>query len=302
MKAFYLLLVYLPSPIAYSLAYLSYLVLFYLVRYRTDVVEDNLKHALPELTQAERKQLKKRFYRFFCDNIFEVLRSMRMTPEDIDKHVEFTNPEVLQSTIDKKQSLILLSIHQSNWEWLLLSISVKLPMPIDAVYKPLHNSTFDELIKKSRESHGASMISNKTAGKEILRKRREFRGFAMTADQAPSGKELKYWHSYLNRPAAFYVGPQKIADMMNYPVFYVKMHRVKRGYYTVEFERLSADPGTQPSQQSSNKNDEFPILSAYIKAAERSILAQPETFLWTNRRWRRKPMQRDVDLNVPEID
>lgn len=302
MKAFYLLLARLPSPISYGIAYITYLLLYYVVRYRSEVVEDNIKHAIPELSPAERKQLKKQFFRFFCDNLFEVLRSMRMSSSEIQQRVEFVNGEILEPQLQQQQSFLLVCIHQSNWEWLLHALSVKLPMPIDVVYKPLHNASFDQLMKSSRESHGADLISNKTAGKEILRKRREFRAFVMAADQSPGGKEVKYWQTYLNRPAAFYLGPQKIADMMNYPVFYMKMHRVKRGYYRVEFERLDDEHSSAADTTSGNNNEEYPILNAYVKAAEQAILEQPETFLWTNRRWRRTPVEREIDLNVPKID
>ncbi|EAW31955.1 hypothetical protein GP2143_05875 [marine gamma proteobacterium HTCC2143] len=56
----------------------------------------------------------------------------------------------------------------------------------------------------------------------------------------------KYWQYFMNRAAAFHIGPQKIAEMLNYPVIYMKMHRLGRGYYEVSFEELSVPPYDQP--------------------------------------------------------
>jgi KDO2-lipid IV(A) lauroyltransferase len=216
---------------------------------------------------------------------------MTMSKQTLAKRVHFTNPEVFQDCIEQQQSMLLLAIHQSNWEWLLLAFSAKFPFPIDVVYKPLHNQTLDKLIKRSRQAHGAGLINSKSAGKEILRKRREFRGFVLVADQSPSGNEKKYWQTFLNRPAAFHLGPKKIADMVGYPVFYIQMHRVKRGYYEVNIKKISEPPYDK---------ENFDLLVKYRKAAEQAIIEQPETFLWANQKWKRKPETSSNNVNLPD--
>jgi KDO2-lipid IV(A) lauroyltransferase len=291
MKTFYRLLARLPLNVLYLLSDLSYYFLYYLLGLRKKVVVDNLTHAFPDKTPAQITELSKQFYQFSCDNLFEVFKSMAMSGQDLKERVHFINPEIFQSCIEQQQSMLLLTIHQSNWEWMLLAFSAKFPFPIDVVYKPLHNQALDELIKTSRQTHGAGLIDMKKAGREILRKRREFRAFVLAADQSPSGKEAKYWQTFFNRPAPFYLGPQKIAEMVEYPVFYVKMHRVKRGYYEVSFEKIAEPPYDK---------DSFDILSRYIKAAEQAIIEQPETFLWANRKWKRKPETSKNNVNLPD--
>lgn len=291
MKTFYRLLAKLPLNILYLLSDLSYYFLYYLLGLRKKVVIDNLTHAFPNKTPTQITELSKQFYRFSCDNLFEIFKSMAISEQTLEERVNFTNPEALQSCIEQEQSMLILTIHQGNWEWLLLAFCARFSFPVDAVYKPLHNQVLDEQIKISRTSHGAGLIDMKKAGREILRKRKEFRAFILVADQSPSGKEKKYWQQFLNRPAAFYLGPQKIAEMVGHHVFYTKIHRVKRGCYEATFEKIAEPPYDK---------DSFNVLANYIKAAEQAIIEQPETFLWANQKWRRKPETSSNNVNIPK--
>ena len=295
MKIFYRCIAALPLGLLYILSNCLYIVIFYVARYRRAVVKDNISQAFSDKSENEINQLVKSFYRFLCDNFIEVLKSLSMRDKELDRRVTFRNPEIFDRYIEQQQSMLLLTIHQSNWEWLLLALSVKLSFPIDVIYKPLSNRPLDELMRHSRESHGAKVIAHNTAAKEILKKRREFRGFVMAADQSPSANKKKYWQYFMNRAAAFHIGPQKIAEMLNYPVIYMKMHRLGRGYYEVSFEELSVPPYDQPPFD----KDRYEILSRYIKTGEEAIKGQPFTYLWSNRKWRRNPETSVNNVNTP---
>jgi KDO2-lipid IV(A) lauroyltransferase len=283
MYRFYRLLARLPLPLLYGLSALAYLLVYHLARYRRDTVADNLAAAFPDRDSVDRRRLERRFYRHLCDIAAETFASLHMGPAQLRHRVTLLNPEVLQPFIDRRQSLFLLSSHQGNWEWLLRTLGDNLPCPMDVVYKPLHDLHMDRFIAESR-GQSTNTIAFKDAGREMLRRRREFRAFSMLADQAPFKKDKRYWHSFLGRRASFYLGPQKIAEATQYPVFYVTMHRQRRGYYDVSFELLAAPPHPRDDA-------DFSILARYVVAAERAIRAQPETWLWSNRKWKHRPPQ-----------
>ena len=89
-------------------------------------------------------------------------------------------------TKDGKQSVILLTIHQGNWEWMLHGVTSAMNIPLDPVYKPLHNKTADKLIYDIRSQFGSRPLAMANSAKDILRRRREFRVFVMVADQSPT--------------------------------------------------------------------------------------------------------------------
>jgi KDO2-lipid IV(A) lauroyltransferase len=275
----------LPLPLLYGFASLLAWVLYRVVRYRRDVVDENLRAAFPELSPAALAALEKRFYQHISDLGVEMLAARTMAREEFSRRVELVNPEVLAPFIEKQQSVLFLTCHQGNWEWLLHVVSDRMGCPIDVVYKTLHDSAFDDFMYECRVRSGQP-ITFKDAGREILRRRREYRGFAMLADQAPFKRDKRYWHDFFGRPGSFYLGPQKIAEATQYPVVYVAMTKTARGRYQARCELLAQPPIARGG---------FDVLDSYIAALERSIRAQPETWFWSNRKWKHRPPVENAD-------
>jgi KDO2-lipid IV(A) lauroyltransferase len=178
---------------------------------------------------------------------------------------------------DQGLSVVVLTGHQCNWEWLLLSSSVECRYPIDAVYKPLHNSFMNSLIFKMRSRFGARPLAMKDVFRSIIKNKTEIRVLAMVADQTPAGGEIQYFTKFLNRNSGFFVGADKIVKNTGYPVIFLDMKRVKRGYYEAKFYPLVPDADSQ---------SEFPIIEEYAHLLEDSILKNPGDWLWSHRRWK----------------
>lgn len=286
MNRFYRLLGRLPLPLLYMLSSVAAALLYHVVRYRRAVVKDNLRAAFPELTSAQRQALAKGVYRHLCDLGMEMLASRTLPREAFQRHVTLENPELLDTFKEQQQSILFLTCHQGNWEWLLHVVCDYLGCPIDVVYKTLHDSAFDAYVYEARARSGKP-IAFKDAGREILRRRREFRGFAMLADQAPFKRDKRYWHEFFGRPGSFYLGPQKIAEATQYPVIYVAMTKPRRGQYRARFELLAQSPIAKGGTA---------ILDSYIAAVEHAIRAQPEIWMWTNRKWKHNPPAADTEI------
>jgi KDO2-lipid IV(A) lauroyltransferase len=71
----------------------------------------------------------------------------------------------------------------------------------------------------------------------------------------------------------------KVAKKMNYPVLYVAIKRVKRGYYDIQIDELVARPSEMEPGE---------IVSLFFKKLEQDICDIPETWLWSHRRWKHK--------------
>jgi Kdo2-lipid IVA lauroyltransferase/acyltransferase len=276
---FYRLLSYLPFPALYAIAWVFYLLLYHVARYRRDVVAQNLARAFPEKDQRERTALGKQFYRRLCQVAVEIIKARRMQPEEFLDRARFINPELLQQySQDFTRSVIVLTIHQGNWEWMLHGATTHFQIPIDPVYKPLHNESVDNLIYQIRSQFGSRPLSMDESVKDIIRRRREFRIFVMVADQSPIRSERGYWTTFMNQEANFYLGAETIAKMTKFPVLYAQCHRRSTGHYEIEFKEVAEPPYDKESHE---------LTDRYVAMAEEAIRKEPESWLWSNRRWKR---------------
>jgi KDO2-lipid IV(A) lauroyltransferase len=275
----YRLISWLPFPLLYAAAWFAYLVLYYVAGYRRAVVRQNLTRAFPEKSEAEITALAKSFYRRLAQVAFEIVKARRMRREQFLERVRLVNPERLREASDGfRQSVIVLTIHQGNWEWMLHGATIALDIPIDPVYKPLHNRTVDKLVYDIRSQFGSRPLSMAESTRDILRRRREFRIFVMVADQSPIRQERGYWTRFMNQEAAFYQGAETIAKMTGFPVLFAQCRRLRTGYYEVEFHEVATPPYDKASHE---------IIDTYVRLAEQAIRSEPESWLWSNRRWKR---------------
>lgn len=281
----YRLLSYLPFPLLYALAGLGYLVLYFLLGYRRDIVRTNLANAFPEKNDRERAVLERKFYRQLTDVAVEIVKARRMKKAEFEKRVKVINPELLRQMSNNFQdSVIVLTIHQGNWEWMLHGTTAAAGIPMDPVYKPLHSKAADKLILEVRSRFGSRPLSLEQSARDILRNRRQFRFLVMVADQSPIRRERSIWTRFMHQQAAFHPGAENIARLTGFPVVFAQCRRRRRGYYDVEFHPLATPPYEDTGAA---------ITEQYVRMAERAIRAEPESWLWSNRRWKR---QRDKDL------
>ena len=275
----YRLLAYLPFGLLYLLSSFFFLLLYHVFRYRRAVVAQNLERAFPDMPEADRKRLGKQFYRQLCDVAVEIIKARRMPAEAFLERARFINPELLEQYSEGfNKSVIVLTIHQGNWEWMLHGATTHFQIPIDPVYKPLHNKSVDELIYGIRSQFGSRPLAMDESVKDIIRRRREFRIFVMVADQSPIRSERGYWTQFMNQEANFYLGAETIAKMTKFPVLYAQCRRLRRGYYEIEFKEVAQAPYDKESHA---------ITDRYVALAEEAIRAEPQSWLWSNRRWKR---------------
>ncbi|ORU90990.1 MAG: lipid A biosynthesis protein [Cycloclasticus sp. symbiont of Poecilosclerida sp. N] len=276
---FYPLLGKLPLCVLHAIAYPIYILGYYFVEKKRNVIFSNMQNSFPDMPANDLEALAKLNFKRLVYTVVEAIKTGTLTEEQIGKRVTLRNPEVIEKFAEKNQPVLMLAAHHCNWEWMLAGCSLGLSFPIDAVYKPLHDLAVNEHMKKSRSRFNARPIPNKNALIEIMQRRKELRGFAMVADQSPVRKEEKYWTRFLNQDSSFAVGAQKIAQLTKYPVVFVGMKRLSLGHYEVFFEELGQAP---------YEKEGYAITEKYARSLEAMILENPEDWMWSNRKWKRK--------------
>ncbi len=288
----YRLLGYLPFPLLYAVAWLGYIFLYHVFRYRRDVVRDNLARAFPEKSAGELARLGRRFYYRISQVALEIVKARRMRREDFLQRARVVNPDVLeQQTEGFTRSAIVVTIHQGNWEWMLHGATSYYQIPIDPVYKPLHNPSVDKLIHEIRSQFGSRPLAVAESTRDILRRRREFRLFVMVADQSPIRSERGLWTTFMHQEANFYLGAETIAKMTGFPVIFAQCRRRRTGYYEIEFKPFASPPYDKTSHV---------ITERYVEMAEEAIRDEPESWLWSNRRWKRNRAEEERKASAQE--
>ena len=268
-----------PLPALYGLASFLGWLTFRFFPYRKDVVRENLTKAFPAFGEEQLREVMRSYYLGFAQMLVEIIKSVRMPADELHRRVRILNLEAPREFLAQGQSVLLVAAHQCNWEWMLLSLSTELGYPVDAAYKPLVNDWAEREMKKVRTRFGSRLVPAKELLPDILKRRGVVRAVAMVADQEPTTSEHKYWTQFLGRDTAFYMGPEEIARVTRFPVFFIAMRRIARGHYEMEFQPLAPCGEIGPSGA---------LTERYARVVEQQIHAAPPDWPWSHKRWKLK--------------
>jgi Kdo2-lipid IVA lauroyltransferase/acyltransferase len=275
---FIYLLAVIPFPLLYFFSDGLYVLLYHLLRYRRKIVHTNLINSFPEKQLKEIQEIEKRFYRYFCDLFLETFKTLIISKEDMVKHCEFA-PEtqsIFNQLAEENQSFMVVMGHFGNWEWGGNTFSICCKHQLYVIYHPLTNKYFDGLVYRMRTRFGTRLIPMKDTMRDMIKNRKELTATAFIADQSPL-PERAYWMTFMNQDTPVFLGIEKIALKIHYPIVYISIRRVKRGFYKVFAERIELPLALQ---------DTGKITEIHTRRLEADIRSQPENWLWTHRRWK----------------
>ncbi|TAF64453.1 MAG: hypothetical protein EAZ55_11495 [Cytophagales bacterium] len=269
----------IPLPVLYFWGDVMAFIIFHIIRYRRKVVEKNLALAFPEKSLAERYKIAKRFYINLGELVVESIKSLTISREDMQRRVVIKNPEVLDNRLEKGTSVIVLTSHNNNWEWLLLGWSVHLKWTVDAVYKPISFKPIDHFMTTIRSRFGAVPIPMNNILREAILRKNDPRVIALVADQRPWGTDSNYWTTFFDKDTPFFNGGERLAKKMQFPIIYATLLRRKRGYYEAVAYELEDPPYTTDGR-------EHTATQKFVEIVENQIRQYPDNWLWTHDRWR----------------
>ena len=186
----------IPMPILYGLVWPLYVATFYIVRFRRNIAENNISNSFPNLSSADQKSLLKKFYKNFCEVILEILKTINITPQQLNKNINFENIDELNQALENGQTIILALAHQCNMEWPILALSEHIKFPIDGIYKPLHQKWLNNLTLESRSKFNITLIPAKTCITDLIKRSKQTRIVAIAPDQAPRRRDDAHWTTF----------------------------------------------------------------------------------------------------------
>ena len=265
----------LPFRLLYVVSDFFFFLLFYVVKYRRQIVATNLSNSFPEKTPPETKAISKQYYHHLCDLLVETIKGLSLPEAELRRRFVFLNPEIFP----KGKSAILLGSHFGNWEWGTLSIPLNVEHTVLGIYKPLKNKLLDKYFSHLRKQWGLHLAPMSKAGRAVVEYRDKPTIFVLIADQTPVDVKNAHWLDFLHQDPPFLHGADKLARRTGLPVFYVEINKIKRGFYEVTTSQIC---------EAEENLAEGEITRRYAAALETSIHKQPAFWLWSHRRWKRK--------------
>ncbi len=268
----------LPFRILYLLSDAIYVLMYYIIGYRKKTVRTNLAIAFPELSPDERLSIEKKSYRHLCDMFLEMAKTLTISEAEITRRFTFTNLEVYLDLEKQQKSIALMCAHYASYEWL-ISMNKYTTFTGYAIYKKIANKHFDELVRKIRARFKAELITTKETVPVIQHNQAKGKmgvyGFA--SDQSPKAAKAFHWARFMGVETPVHTGAEMLAKKFDMNVVFLKIAKVKRGYYEATFELLSDDVTSVPDYQ---------ITEEFLRRVEMQIRTAPEYYLWTHKRWK----------------
>jgi KDO2-lipid IV(A) lauroyltransferase len=280
----------LPLSVLYILSDLFYLLLISFFPYRKKVIERNLKSSFPKLTNQELKRLRNQFYRHFSDLIVEGIKNLTISKKELQRRLIVENPEFLDRLKNENKSVLLISGHYGNWEWMITSLAFLSPFKAIGIGMPLTNSFWDKSVNKRRSRFGLQVVHSKNY-KEALNDGETPKAILTLSDQSPGSSENAYWTTFLNQPTAVLFGSEFMAHEYQFTPVFFSIRKVKRGYYSLKFI---------PFEKPLNQLNYGELTEWHTHLLEREIKQNPSYWLWSHKRWKRQIPENLIQLQASQ--
>lgn len=185
----------LPIWILYKISDILYLLLFHLIPYRKAIVVQNLSRSFPDKNYKEIESIMKSFYRSFCDNIVEILKSLSISPTKQMEIIELIDFDIIDKQIALGKNVIASMGHCGNWEVLNVLPHI-LNINCYAVYKPLRIKAVNRLFLKFRSRFGMQLIPAKSVVRHFISNKNNPSVYFFLSDQCPKSIDKEYQNDF----------------------------------------------------------------------------------------------------------
>jgi Kdo2-lipid IVA lauroyltransferase/acyltransferase len=249
-----------------------------IVRYRRDVVLQNLQRVFPDKDRFWMRHAVKSYYRHLS-LVFHQMLYLRSRPlHEVMKHITYQNPEVLHPHFESSGGVMVLAGHLGSWELLGQTLPVGTGCQVFGAARKQSDSFFNAQINSIRSRFGLVIVPSEGIYRTLLKNTHRNNIAYFIADQSPPRHEKYFKVDFLKQPTAVFQGPEIISKKLGMAVFFAEMTELdRRGYYDVTFHLLADNAGNLPPGE---------LTDRYMKQLESTVTAHPTTWLWSHRRWK----------------
>jgi KDO2-lipid IV(A) lauroyltransferase len=235
--------------------------------------------------------LERRFYDYLGGLLWDLIRSSMVAKDRFHKHIHWENPEILVDLANQNKSLVLLTSHYGNWEWIAQAMGSRFSHQIWFVYKPIQWAAAENWLRNWRTKRFVVPVALKTLRSRLASENLSSSlpiALYLGADQSPTAHSRWIPSNFLSQATAVYQGPEELCRTYGLTPVRVGIRPLaSRGSYAIRFDR--PDYNWSEAEHGS-------LMHWYMNALSQQIHDAPEYWLWTHRRWK---LNRELGLDGP---
>jgi KDO2-lipid IV(A) lauroyltransferase len=253
------------------------------LRIRGRVVEENLRHAFPDLTDEARRDLTRGMW----EHLFLLAVEMAHAPRKIHwtnwrDYIDLARREVLVKVLFDDRPVVLVSAHYGNFELSGYALGV-LGFPSFTIARPLDNPLLNRFVNEFRGSQGQFIFPKNGSAQPVDALLASGGTLALLADQHAGDKGC--WVDFFGRPASTHKAIALFALVNDAPLVVCFSRRTGGPLVHLLGAEEMIDPRDLPPEMRS-----VPAITRwYTDCLERIIRCAPEQYWWVHRRWREPP-------------
>jgi KDO2-lipid IV(A) lauroyltransferase len=266
-----------------------------IIRLRFRVVDDNIRHALPDLSPTQRRILARRMWEHLLLMVCEIAH--------VPRKVHATNwrryfriarqRELVRYLLDQRPAVVV-SGHFGNFE-LGSYMTGLLGFPGHTIARPLDNCYLNRFVNSFRAAYGQFILPKEGSAAQVEAVLDAGGLISLLGDQHAGPKGC--WVDFLGRPASCHKAVAVFTLTGGAPLVVAYAKRVG-GPLQFELGLMGvADPQVPGAELANVKT----LTRWYNALLEQAIRRAPEQYWWVHRRWKGEPPRKRTGAQADEL-
>ena len=259
---------------------------------RRDVVERQVRAALPDLSSEEVRRVARASYANLGRTTTETALLPSYDAEGIiSLFEEVEGWSIVEERFAREKGLIIVTGHLGNWELGGAYVAAR-GLPMQAVARYMENPLFDRYLTRTRERIGMTIVHDDEAVRRVPRALRSGHAVAFLVDQGAVGL-ASTWVPFFGRLAKTPRGPAVFALRLGTPIVFGTALRQPSGRFRLAFEPFDS------TATGDLDADVDRIVAEYTSVLEKWVRRAPEQYFWHHRRWKHQRPGTPPELGEP---
>jgi KDO2-lipid IV(A) lauroyltransferase len=261
------------------LSYILAALFYYLIPIRKKTVKENLQKAFPGYSKSRINKIAFGSYKSFCITFVEILYLPAMSKSEMDLAVNFTAIPMMKAKYNEGKGLIFLGAHFGNWEYIALSVALKLDFPITVIVKTQRNTLVNNWLDDNRIKWGNKIVPLGISIRQVYKELKEKRIIAMVADQRGPSEGIRI--NFMGRKTSVFSGPALLALKTGTPIIFGITIRQPDFSYKTAIELINTDD--LPDEEELRVVE---LSQRHASVLEKYIIQYPDQWFWMHKRWK----------------
>ena len=271
------ILILLPLGSSYFLARGIGNFAWHVLRYRRQIVMDNLQIAFGrEMSKSQLEEIAAESYKQIAMSFIELLIGPKLQ-KDIRRILQAEQIELIQELLRQGHGLITVTGHLGGWELQAAAAATVIAEPLTVAAVQQSNPYINRFIAKRRNAMGMQVAGTKEAMKLLLKALRNHQVIGLAADQNAGAHAV--FVDFFGKTAATHPGPAQLALKFNAPMLVAVAVRIGPAQFKILSQKVEI-----------KEDDTVKTLTQrHVKILESFIRQYPEQYFWLHRRWKTRP-------------